>query len=282
MAGGGGSPGVTVLITLLDDARVVETLKSLWGQQPSPLEVLVADGGSSPQVLGDVRTTLDSLGFPGRLEILPGSIARTRNLALPMAKGDIVAFIDADEVAPEGWLAYLTAPIVGGEADFTGGPTRPLAEPRSWYEGYLNAFDAWFYGAVVARDITTLPMGNSAWRTEVLRRIGGFDERLSLGGEDYDVSLRAAAGGFRGLFVPDAWVFHDQSHLDSLGKLLRRKYRYSVGATMAYRKNGVLRRKAIPAAATARHFRHPLEYISLPLKPIALVHGIIAWALRGG
>ncbi len=277
----GGGAGVTVLITLLNDQRVLATLRSLVDQQPSLAEVLVADGGSRPRLLEEVRASLASLGLPGRVVGLPGSVARTRNRALPLVEGEIVAFIDADEAAPLGWLPTLTSPILRGDADFTGGPTKPHGEPRSSYERYLNAFDAWLYAAMVARDITFLPMGNSAWRTSLLRAIGGVDERLHLGGEDYDVTLRAVAAGYRGLYVPEAWVYHDQSHLDSLGKLIRRRYRYSVGAVMAYRKNRVLRSKSLPAAISFSDFRHPLEYLDILIKPLALVHGTIAWSRRG-
>lgn len=255
-------------------------MESLADQALPPTEVIVADGGSSRALVERVHEGIASLGLPGRVEVLPGSVVRTRNLALPMVAGDVLAFLDSDEVAPRGWLAALTEPMVRGEADFTGGPTRPLGEPHNRWEAYLNAFDEWFYREVVAKDITALPMGNSAWGTQVLRAVGGFDERFHYGGEDYDIALRAVASGHRGLFVPGAWVYHDQSHLNTIGKLLRRKYRYSVGAAMAYRKNRVLRAKAIPAVATARGFRHPLEYLSLLLKPIALVHGTLEWALR--
>ncbi len=44
--------------------------------------------------------------------------------------------------------------------------------------------------------------------------------------------------------MPEAWVYHDQSQLDTAWKILKRKYRYMVGSTMAYSKNEVLREKA--------------------------------------
>ncbi len=266
-----------MLITLLNDPRVVRSLESLAHQELQPSEILVADGGSRDgSVEAARRFPFDRI----RVEAIPGSVAVTRNHALGLLKGSIVAFLDADEVAPPEWLRELTGPIMRGEADFTGGPTKPLGSPRSRAEAYLNAFDAWFYRELVPRDITLLPMGNTAWRTDLLRSIGGFDGRLTWGGEDYDVNLRAVQIGSRGLFVPSAWVYHDQSRLNTARKVLRRRYRYSVGATMAYLKNGVLWRKAFPAVGTSIAFHHPLERLNLLIMPAAFVHGSLAWALR--
>lgn len=268
---------VTVLVTLLDDARVERTLRSLVAQARLPDAVLVADGGSTDGSL-DVARRLAAEHPAIRVEHHPGTVAGTRNSALRSLHGtDVVVFLDADQVAPPGWLAALVSPIEKGVADYAGGPTRPLAEARGKGEAYLNAFEAWFYPNVVARDITKLPMGNSAWLLQVLQSVGGFDPRLSMGGEDYDVNLRARLQGYRGVYVPDAWVHHDQGGRNDLRRLLRRKYRYNVGATMAYLKNGVLRAKMREAARNTVAFRHPMERWNLVVQPAALVAGWWKW-----
>lgn len=268
---------VTVLVTLLDDKRVERTLASLAAQTRRPDAVLVADGGSTDGSLDVARAAAKTHPWI-RVEHHPGSVAGTRNAALRSLAGtDVVVFLDADQVAPPGWLATLVEPIEAGRADYTGGPTRPLAPPSGKGEAYLNAFEAWFYPNVVARDITKLPMGNSAWRLEILRGVGGFDPRLAWGGEDYDVNLRAAAAGARGELVAEAWVHHDQSGRNDLRRLLRRKYRYNVGATMAYLKNGVLRSKMRDAARNTVAFRHPIERWNLVIQPLALAVGALQW-----
>lgn len=265
---------VTVLVTLLNDPRVARTLASLLDQARPPDAVLVADGGSAEETLAAVRPFL---GDRVRLEAHPGSVAATRNSALAAVDGDVLVFLDADQAAPRGWLAALLAPLEAGEADATGGPTRPLGPPTAAAERYVDDFEAWFYDRVVARDATALPMGNSAWRLDLLRKVGGFDPRLAWGGEDWDVNLRAAAAGARLRFVPEAWVHHDQSHLASYRRLLRRKYRYSVGATVAYLKNGALRGRAGRAVKVSALYPHPLEWANLLLKPVAFAHGWLAW-----
>ena len=272
---------VTVLVTQFDDTRITRTLDSLLAQSRRPNAVLVADGGSRADVLDAMRAWAAAHpALPLRIEAHPGSVAATRASAIRALEGKTatVAFLDTDQVAPPGWLAALVAPIMSGRAEFTGGPTRPLAAPLTKGEAYLNDFEAWFYPNVVAHDLSKLPMGNSAWRLALLERVGGFDERLRWGGEDYDVNIRVAKDGARGEYVPEAWVHHDQSGRNDLRSILRRKYRYNVGAALAYMKNGVLREKMRGAARNTVAFRHPWERWNLVVQPLALAR---AWTLRG-
>ena len=266
---------VTVLVTQFNDLRIERTLRSLGTQTRAPDAILDADGGSRR----DVLDAMERAAVPNvRIESHPGSVAATRASALRTLYGrtDVVAFLDTDEVAPPGWLAALVAPIEEARADVTGGPTRPLSAPTTDGERYLNDFEAWFYPNVVAGDMTKLPMGNSAWRVAMLERVGGFDERLRWGGEDYDINLRVAKAGGRAVYVPEAWVHHDQSGRNDLRSILRRKYRYNVGAALAYMKNGVLRERM--RASTAARFRHPWERWNVVVQPLALARAI---TLRG-
>lgn len=269
----------TVLVTQFNDIRVTRALDSLLTQTRRPDAVLVADGGSRADVLDAMRRWAGAHPeLAVRIEAHAGSVAGTRASALRSLAGktDVLAFLDTDEVAPPGWLAALVAPIEEGRADFTGGPTRPLGPPASEGERYLNEFEAWFYPNVVARDMTKLPMGNSAWRLAKLLEVGGFDERLRWGGEDYDLNLRVTRAGGRGVYVPEAWVHHDQSGRNDLRSILRRKYRYNVGAALAYMKNGVLRER-MRASATGK-FRHRYETWNVLIQPLALAR---AFTLRG-
>lgn len=256
----------SVVITHLNDVRVKRAVESALSQE-GVLEVVVADGGSGAPLLAELEASFER---DRRFRVLrvPGSVAESRNEALPSLRGEIVAFLDADEVAPKGWLAALTGPIVAGRAEFSGGPTRPLSPPRSAAERFLNREEERLY-ARVAGDLALLPMGNSAWRRDLLVRIGGFDPRLAFGGEDYDVNLRALGSGARGVFVKEAWVHHDQSHLDSFGKVLRRRRRYYFGAATAYLKN---RRAGARVGRSAAGFRvrHWIDLADLWMKPAAL------------
>lgn len=256
----------SVLVTHLNDPRVKRAVASALAQ-PGVLEVVVADGGSRMEMLADLAASFER---DRRFRVLhvPGSVAESRNEALPRLRGDVVAFLDADQVAPSGWLDALGSPIEAGRADFTGGPTRPMAPPKSAAERFVNREEERLY-ARVRQDMALLPMGNSAWRRDLLGRIGGFDPRLAFGGEDYDVNLRALGSGARGEFVEQAWVHHDQSHLDSFGKVLQRRRKYYFGAATAYLKNRGSASRVGRAAARLR-IRHWIDLCDLWMKPVAL------------
>jgi GT2 family glycosyltransferase len=53
-------------------------------------------------------------------------------------------------------------------------------------------------------------------RTDTLRRLGPFDERTFLYGEDLDLGLRAADAGVATWFRPDARVIHHGAHSTSV------------------------------------------------------------------
>lgn len=221
---------VTVLVTSYHDRRIEGTLDSLAGQERRPDRILIADGS----VEHEFRAYLADLAVAHGASVVHeahASIARARNLALAVLETDIVAFLDTDQTAPPGWLAALVAPIEAGEADWTGGPTKPKAKLE-----LLRLKEDRLYAAA-RQDPTRIPMGNSAWGKEVFDKVGTFDERLSMGGEDWDLALRAADAGFRGTLVEAAWVEHDLRGLDSYTKLARKQFRYNVGGAMAYLKN---------------------------------------------
>jgi GT2 family glycosyltransferase len=52
-------------------------------------------------------------------------------------------------------------------------------------------------------------------RTDTLRRLGPFDERLFLYGEDLELGLRAARHGVATCFWPQARVLHHRAHSSS-------------------------------------------------------------------
>jgi glycosyltransferase involved in cell wall biosynthesis len=249
---------VTVIVTVLKDPRVAQTLESLLQQTRLPDEVLVDDGG-----LGDVVRTITER-FHARdprvvYLLAPGNIPESRNTAIAAATGEFVAFLDADEVAPSGWLEALLRPFDDPNVGFTGGPTpgRPgtvRTIGARYYDGYLQRF----YETVARLRPHALPMGNSAWRKAAFDRVGPLDTTLyrRAASEDQDVADRVLRAGYRGIYVRDAWVQHDFSDLTVL-RLLRKQRIYAEGGYVVWRRRGttyeatggrVLPYVALPAA----------------------------------
>ncbi|MCI4362749.1 MAG: glycosyltransferase [Thermoplasmata archaeon] len=282
-------PGtVSVIVTVLKDPRVERTLRSLLEQRRHPTEILVDDGGGGEEVR---RITERLAATDSRIVHVdaPGNIPESRNMALQRAHGEFVAFLDADEVAPPGWLDALLAPFADPAVGFTGGPTPAIpGSTRTigarFYDGYLRRF----YDVEARAHPHALPMGNSAWRAAVFDRVGLLDTTLyrRAASEDQEVALRALAAGFRGVYAPEAWVGHDFSDL-STRSLLRKQRIYAEGGYVVWR-----RAKSTYEASPARvapYLLGPalllLGAVLLPFAPLRLPGELLALAgalLLGG
>src|SRR5262245_2108230 len=118
-----GSPSlVSVIIPARDcedvlpkqlDALSRQTYTGRW-------EVIVADNGSLDRTAEVARRWADRLPALSVCDASarPGT-NRARNAAASAAKGDFLAFCDADDVADDGWLAGLVE--AGGRFDLVGG-----------------------------------------------------------------------------------------------------------------------------------------------------------------
>jgi len=239
------SPSVSVIVTVWNDPRLARTLESLLAQELPPAEVLIADGGNSPEMRAIAERFHDR--DPRILHVLaPGSIAETRNAVVRQARGDLVAFLDTDEVAPPRWLARLAAPFSDPGVGFTGGPTPAMAGTARtytarYYDGYLRRF----YDRVSRVRAHAMPMGNSAWRRSVFDQLGPLLDlslskigRGSIGeAEDMDFELRALAAGWKGVYVPEAAVEHDFSDIGFFS-FFGKQRRYAAGGFLIWRRYG--------------------------------------------
>ena len=258
---------ISIIITNLNDNRIFNLIDSL--RQLNFYEIIVADGGSSPAHLEKLNKIKDE-----RLKVyvLPGSIAVTRNKVTPLIKGDIVVFIDTDELPfDSNWLTKLTAPIISGEAHFTFGPTRPMHAAGNRIARYFDSYDEWLYANILPHDISKGAMGNSAWKAEIIKKLG-FDTALTIGGEDYDLTIRALASGYHGSFVPDAILLHDQNNIRTLRRFIKKEFfYYLLGASLAYKKNRVSMGKIRGSVRGSTWRGDPLEIVVILMKPLAFI-----------
>ncbi|MGN9912916.1 glycosyltransferase [Phytohabitans sp. LJ34] len=186
-------------------------------------------------------------------------VAYARNRGLAEATGEIVAFADDDVVVDQWWLRSLVDRFAdAGVAAVTGHVlARELETPAQlWIERYggfgkgclRRRFDASGYETVErgrVRRVAAAPRSlypylpgtygtgaNVAFRTGVLRALGGFDPVLGSpaavpAGEDIDVLMRLVLAGHALAYEPSAIVWH--AHKRELRALRRTIYAYGVG-----------------------------------------------------
>jgi glycosyltransferase involved in cell wall biosynthesis len=202
-------------------------LRALAEQECSePWEVVVADNGSRDGS-GDIarRWAKDHERFRVvDASALDGAPA-ARNVGVRAARGDLIAFCDADDVVWAGWLAACAealrhADIVAGAFDFWSlngtrkSPTTPAA----------------------IRQLGFLPAGlgaNLAVRRTVFDGVGGFNEDLLLG-EDIDLCWRLQLQGYQFAYAPDAVVA--KRELVGFGKVFKKAFSYGRSGPALFRR----------------------------------------------
>jgi glycosyltransferase involved in cell wall biosynthesis len=218
---------ITVLIATRDRAPVLEaTLAALASQQPPgcPYEVVVADNASADRTRAAVEAASARSAAPiiyVREERAGKSFAL--NTALGHARGDLLVLTDDDVVPAGGWLRAYRSAFEETGADYAAGRILPLweAEPPPWMSPALYGVLAIPDGGPVRLPLASglnehiMPIGcNMAVRRRVIDRIGGWNTALGKlqgtlrTGEDHEFALRMTAAGFRGVYLPDAWVRH--------------------------------------------------------------------------
>jgi GT2 family glycosyltransferase len=170
-----------------------------------PREVVVVEETDNPCPIKGVHYIphpIANRGFP-----------YARNLAVANASGDLLVFLDDDCVISNGWLNRLLKPFEDPEVvGVQGGVSVPNSSGAvGWAESILGFPGGGIRRVCQARskpqDTTEISTLNCAYRKWVFDRVGGFDESLLHGGEDYLFAKKACAQG-RCVFIPDAMVFH--------------------------------------------------------------------------
>ena len=171
-----------------------ETLASLRAQTFSDWELLCVDDGSSDATLDLIQaearrdTRVRVLRNPGK------GPSAARNLALPEARGDILAFCDADDLWEPEKLACLVAAFAEPSVAAVFAQVAFFDGTRSSSVSTVPAADLTVPMLLAENPVCT--MSNLAVRREVFSQTGGFDTRL-VHNEDLEWLIRLVATGHR-------------------------------------------------------------------------------------
>jgi len=216
-------PGITAIVPAYNEAAcIADTIRSLHGQSYPVAEIIVIDDFSSDGT-GEVARAL------GVTVLRPpensGSKAGAQNYALPFVGTELCMAIDADtELAPDA-VEKLVAAMADGTVAAACGFVLPRHVRTVWERGryieYLFAFT--FYKPI--QDFFEKPLIASgcfsAYRTIVLREVGGWSTRTMA--EDMDLTWTLYSRGEGVRFVQDALCYPiEPPDLHFLSKQLRR------------------------------------------------------------
>lgn len=207
---GGHTVRLSVVIPAHDAADVLPAqLDALVRQNDEDYwEVVVVDNASTDATADVARRYAD---IHERIRVVDAPAASNasyaRNQGAAAARGDLVAFVDADDVVAEGWVAAMDAALASHE--FVAGSLQYSRLNPSWaveVRGVAQQ-DGLFHvdGGPVWPVAFAANMGVARARHQ---QIGGFDESLPWGGEDADYTWRLQAVGVALRWAPDAVVHY--------------------------------------------------------------------------
>ncbi|MDG4767415.1 glycosyltransferase family A protein [Solwaraspora sp. WMMD406] len=249
------APHITVVVCTRErPAGLARTLDSLLAQRYPRFRVLVVD--NAPVSDATARVVADVAGRPVSVDYVreprPG-LSHARNRAIRATAGEIVAWIDDDEVADPDWLAEIARALADHpHSDAVTGAIAPaelVTDAQLWFEQYGGHSKGRgftpdvFSPATAHRQSPLYPLppfgagGNMVFRPGVLERVGGFDTALgagtpAMGSEDTLALMQVLVAGGTVAYQPSALVWHH--HRRDLAGLRKQLVGYGTGLTAAY------------------------------------------------
>lgn len=200
-------PLVSVIIPVFNGASfITEAIKSVWAQKYEPLEIIVVDDGSTDGTAEIVKTVKGNIRYFHQKK---SGVAAARNKGIQHAKGELIAFIDADDIWEDNKLSLQSdllhqnpaADIIYGFLLVTQMiPTDELKQINLENEKGLFATQ----------------LGSLLVRRTVFDKVGGFDEEMTVA-EDLDWINRVREAGIHILAHKDIVQFY-RMHQNSITK----------------------------------------------------------------
>ncbi|MEV6843062.1 glycosyltransferase family 2 protein [Actinoplanes sp. NPDC051411] len=248
------APHITVVICTRErPGALARCLDSLIAQQYPDFRILVVDNAPETTATSEVVHSAARRGPVDYLLEPRAGLSFARNTAVRSAPGEILAWIDDDEVADPHWLAEVARALdEHPDADVISGvivPAELETQAQLWFEQFGgHSKGRGFRPAVFSPETAHLqsplyplpPFGtgaNMTFRPGVIERIGMFDTALgagtpAMGSEDTLAFTQVLLMGGKIVYQPTAVTHH--YHRRDLAGLRKQMVGYGTGLVAAY------------------------------------------------
>ena len=197
-------PLISVVICTHNGSKTIDAcLKQLLNINYSNYEVIIVDDGSTD------NTNKIAARYPFRLISTENlGLSNARNTGGNASNGEIIAYIDDDAIPDKDWLLYLAKSYRSTEFAAIGGPN--IAPMNSSFIADCVDHAPGSPTHVLVSDIEAehIPGCNLSVRKDVFVKIGGFDPRFLVAGDDVDFCWRIEEEGWKIGFNAAAMVWH--------------------------------------------------------------------------
>jgi glycosyltransferase involved in cell wall biosynthesis len=213
-------PKITIITPSLNQGQFIDaTIHSVLSQGYPNLEYIIMDGGSSDNTLDILRSYSDRVTWVSEKDT---GQTNAINKGLRMAGGDIMAYLNADDLFLPGTLEKIARKFMENpDAMWITGRCRIInengREVRRLITGYKNLFLGMHHRSLLSiTDYISQPA--TFWRSGIFRELGPLDESLHYA-MDYEYWLRLNAN-YPLIVIPDylaAFRIHSQSKNTNAG-----------------------------------------------------------------
>lgn len=187
---------ISVIVTVRNEEKDMPDLLDSLVVQEQPIEVIIVDANSDDRTRDIVRKYAEEYPFI-KLYKRGGTRGVGRNHGAKKAKGELLAFIDGDEIVNPFWSKEMRKSAE--KSDIVAGKTVQIGyhafEDLERVELYHKGYDV------------TYPSCNLLYHKELFQKIGGFDPWF-MTAEDIDLNFRAVEAGAEITYNEDAIVYH--------------------------------------------------------------------------
>ncbi len=213
-------------------SQIQATLESVYNQTFDDFEIIVVDDGSSDGT-SEFLDNVSRKNFSVVHQNNRGPSA-ARNAGIRIAQGEIFVFTDDDCIVPNDWLSRFEKVFENTNADVVAGfvqnASKSVFSAISQY--IINYSVAYLYKMHTNTSFFT--SNNIAYRKEVIKEVGGFDERFkNAGGEERLLNFKLILNGKKIVFEPEITVKHFHK-LDFLS-FVNQFFNYGKGSYLIYK-----------------------------------------------
>jgi len=225
------------------ESTIKRCIDSLVSVNYSNYEIFVVDDGSTD------NTKMILSEYKNRINIIESQHHGTsycRNIAVKEAKGEFVAFTDADCIVDKNWLNELIKGFTSDKIAGTGGTQlSPQDETKfgkivqQFFEltGFLGGYIKKKGGSGITK-VDHNPSCNVMYKRSIFLEVGGFDENL-WPSEDVDLDYRLKRKGYGFRYNSKAIVYHYRPQ--SLKSLSRMMFHYGITQGILTKRYGLFR-----------------------------------------
>jgi glycosyltransferase involved in cell wall biosynthesis len=211
------APRISILMPCFNHGAFIgEAIDSVRSQSWQDFEIIVVDDGSTDSATVDVLSRLPS---PIRvLNTANRGLPAARNHAAAHAAGAVFCALDSDDKLAPTWLEKGMRIL----------DQRPeVAFVSHWLETFGDEHWTWKpercdLASLLARNTVN---GAALVRRDAFEAVGGYDETMRDGCEDWDFWLRLVEHGFEGAIVPEVLFYYRRRH-DSMSREMLEEARY--------------------------------------------------------